>query len=114
MGHKFKKTILFDLDGVLNTYDGNYDKDCIPPIKDGAYNLIKELSKDYKIVIFTTRNLLIASKWAVANGLDEYVENVTNIKEPAYLIIDDRCINFDGDYKKLKERIKNFEVWYKK
>lgn len=58
-----KKTILFDLDGVLDTYDGNYDKNYIPPIKDGAYDLIKELSKDYK---------------------------------------------------KLKERIKNFEVWYKK
>lgn len=109
-----KKTILFDLDGVLNTYDGNYDKNYIPPIKDGAYNLIKELSNDYKIVIFTSRNSLITSKWLVANGLDEYVENVTNVKEPAYLMIDDRCINFDGDYKKLKERIKNFEVWYKK
>ena len=32
----FKKTILFDLDGVLNTYDGKYDKNNIPPIKDGA------------------------------------------------------------------------------
>lgn len=37
MTDKFKKTILFDLDGVLNIYDGKYDKDYIPPIKDGAY-----------------------------------------------------------------------------
>ena len=42
----FKKTILFDLDGVLNTYDGKYDKNYIPPIKDGAYKLIQELSQD--------------------------------------------------------------------
>ncbi len=110
----FKKTILLDLDGVLNTYNGEYDKNYIPPIKDGAYNLIKELAKDYKIVIFTTRNSLIASKWVIENGLDKYVENVTNVKEPAYLIIDDRCINFDGDYRKLEKQIKNFEVWYKK
>ena len=114
MTDKFKKTILFDLDGVLNTYDGTYDKNCIPPIKDGAYKLIKELSDDYKIVIFTTRNSLIASKWVIENGLDKYVENVTNIKEPAYLIIDDRCINFDGDYEELKNKINNFVVWYKK
>ena len=93
----FKKTILFDLDGVLNTYDGKYDKNYIPTITDGAYKLIKELSQDYKIVIFTTRNILIASKWIIDNGLDEYVENVTNVKEPAYLLIDDRCINFNGD-----------------
>lgn len=114
MADKFKKTILFDLDGVLNTYDGKYDKNYIPPIKDGAYELIKELSQDYKIVIFTTRNSLIASKWVIENRLDEYVDNVTNVKEPAYLIIDDRCINFDGDFNKLREEIKNFEVWYKK
>ena len=108
-----KKTILFDLDGVLNTYDGNYDKNYIPPIKDGAYNLIKELSQDYKIVIFTTRNSLIASKWVIKNRLDEYVENVTNVKEPAYLIIDDRCINFDGNFDNLEQKIKNFKPWYK-
>ena len=114
MADKFKKTILFDLDGVLNTYDGKYDKNNIPPIKDGAYKLIKELSEDYKIVIFTTRNSLIASKWIIENGLDEYVENVTNVKEPAYLIIDDRCINFNGNYEELKSKIKDFEVWYKR
>ena len=114
MVENFKKTILFDLDGVLNTYDGKYDKTYIPPIKEGAHKLIKELSEDYKIVIFTTRNSLIASKWVIENRLDEYVENVTNVKEPAYLIIDDRCINFDGNFNNLREKIKNFEVWYKK
>ena len=111
---KFKKTILFDLDGVLNTYDGNFDKNYIPPIKDGAYNLIKELSKNYQIIIFTTRNSLIASKWVIENGLYNYVDNVTNVKKPAHLIIDDRCINFNGDYTKLKDKIEKFEVWYKK
>ena len=53
-----KKTILFDLDGVLNTYDGKYYKNYIPPIKEGAYSLIQELSKDYKIVIFTVKNTI--------------------------------------------------------
>ena len=113
MADEFKKTILFDLDGVLNTYEGEYDKNYIPPIKDGAYKLIKELSEDYKIVIFTTRNSLIASKWIIENKLDEYVENVTNVKEPAYLIIDDRCINFTGDYNELLNKINTFIPWYK-
>ena len=109
-----KKTILFDLDGVLNTYNGEYDKDCIPPIKEGAYELIRDLSENYKIVIFTTRNSLIASKWIIENGLEQYVDNVTNVKEPAYLIIDDRCIKFDGDYNELRRKIDTFQVWYKK
>jgi len=109
----FKKTILFDLDGVLNNYDGKYDKTYIPPIRDGAYELIKELSENYKIVIFTTRNLLLVSKWLIKYRLDSFVDNITNTKEPAYLIIDDRCINFKGDYDILKNKINNFNVWYK-
>ena len=72
---KFKKTILFDLDGVLNIYNGKYDKNRIPPIKDGAYKLLKELSEDYKIVIFSTRNSLIASKWILENKLDNKINN---------------------------------------
>ena len=109
----FKKTILIDLDGVLNTYSGKYDEKYIPPIKDGAYDFIKELSESFKVVLFTTRNSLLASKWVIENKLDEFIENVTNIHEPRFLIIDDRCINFDGNYEKLKNKIKNFNVWYK-
>lgn len=36
MTNTFKKTILIDLDGVLNTYMGKFDKNLIPPIKEGA------------------------------------------------------------------------------
>ena len=110
---KFKKTILLDLDGVLNIYNGNYDENFIPPIKDGAYEFIRELSKDYKVVIFTTRDSILASYWIKDNNLTQYVDHITNIKEPAYLIIDDRCINFNGSYDDLKNQIKNFKVWYK-
>jgi histidinol phosphatase-like enzyme len=114
MTDNFKKTILVDLDGVLNTYTGKYDKDFIPPIKEGALDFIKLLSKDFKLVIFTSRNLLLTSKWLIKNGLENYVENVTNVKEPSYLIIDDRCINYDGNYEELIKKISNFQVWYKK
>ncbi len=109
----FKKTILMDLDGVLNTYTGDFDENFIPPIKDGAFNFIKNLSADYKVIIFTSRNLLLTSKWIIKNGLDEYIDDVTNIKIPCHMLIDDRCINFRGDYKNLKTRIDSFKVWYK-
>lgn len=111
---EFKKTILIDLDGVLNNYEGNYDKNYIPPIKDGALDFIKQLSKDFKIVIFTSRNLFLTSKWLINNKLENYIENVTNVKEPSFLIIDDRCINFNGNFSDLIDNINNFQVWYKK
>ncbi len=56
MKEKFKKTILIDLDGVLNTYNGEYDENLIPPIKDGAREFLQNLSANYKVNIFTTRN----------------------------------------------------------
>ncbi len=109
-----KKTILIDLDGVLNTYTGNFDKDFIPPIREGAYEFIKHLSEKYTIKIFTTRNLLLTSKWIFENNLINYIDDVTNNKGLSYLLIDDRCINFDGNYKNLLNKIDNFKAWYKK
>lgn len=109
----FKRTILIDLDGVLNTYTGAFDEKVIPPIKEGALEFIKNLSVNYKMVIFTTRNRLLASEWVINNGLKDYVDDVTNVKEPSYLMIDDRCIKFDGNYENLQSQIDNFKVWYK-
>lgn len=108
-----KKTILIDLDGVLNEYTGNYDKNIIPPIKNGASDFLKELSQNFIVKIFTTRELQKASEWVSSNNLNQFVTGITNIKEPAYLTLDDRCINFDGNYENSLEKIKNFKVWYK-
>ena len=107
-----KKTILIDLDGVLNEYKGNYDENCIPKIRDGAYKFIKLLSQKFEVKIFTTRNTNVVQKWIEKSNITEFISSVTNIKEPAYLIIDDRCLKFDGDYTKTFNEIENFKVWY--
>ena len=109
----FKKTILIDLDGVLNTYTGGFDKDYIPPIKDGAKEFIEKISENFELKLFTTRNKILASKWLVENEIDNYFEDITNTKDLAWLYIDDRCVNFNGDYSSLTEQIKNFKPWYK-
>ena len=110
---KYRKTILIDLDGVLNTYTGNFDENFIPPIKFGAKEFLEKLSQEYDVKIFTTRNLLLASEWVLKNNLKDFIKDVTNIKEPSFLQIDDRCINFNGDFSDLCEKINNFAVWYK-
>ena len=40
--------------------------------------------------------------------------NVTNTKIPAYIIVDDRGLRFDGSFEKVLKGIENFRVWYKK
>ena len=111
---KYKKVILIDLDGVLNEYTGNFDKNYIPSIKNGAREFLANLSKEYEIKIFTTRNKLIAAKWVYENKLEKYISDITSEKQLAWLYIDDRSVTFNGNYKDLKEEIDNFTVWYKK
>ena len=112
-GNVSKKTILIDLDGVLNTYTGNFDPNFIPPIKDGAKEFLKNLSENYEIKLFTTRNKLLASKWLIENEIDIYFQDITNTKDVCYLYVDDRCITFDGNFTSLKNKIENFKVWHK-
>lgn len=109
---EYKKTIAIDLDGVLNTYNGKYDKSNIPDIKEGAKEFIKNLSEYYELVLFTNRNPMLATKWLIKNNLDVYFKEVTNIKPIAVIYIDDRAINFNGDYNKVLYDIKNFKTYY--
>lgn len=110
---KHKKRILIDLDGVLNNYNGNYQWDCIPALKKGAKEFLEELSKDYELYLFTTRNLLITKKWLIKNNIDGYFCDITNVKLPSSIYIDDRAINFKGDYKTTLDNINNFKVYWK-
>ena len=110
---RYKPTILIDLDGVLNEYKGDYDENFIPDVKQGAEDFLKKLVSDYKLYLFTTRNIQSAKKWLADNNIEQYFEDVTNTKIPSYLIIDDRGLRFDGSFEKVLDEIKNFRVWYK-
>ena len=110
----FKKKILIDLDGVLNEYGKEpFDEKFIPIIKTGAKEFLEKLSNEYEIKVFTTRNRLLASKWIIENKLDNIVTDVTNVKDPAYLHVDDRCICFHGNYIQTLQEIENFKVYWK-
>ena len=110
----FKKKILVDLDGVLNEYGTEpFDEDYIPEIKEGAKEFIKELSLSAELYLFTTRNLMLAVKWLIKNGIDNYFKDVTNIKIPSFLYIDDRSICFRGKYDETIKEIEKFNVYWK-
>lgn len=110
---QFKKIILIDLDGVLNQYMGNFDKDFIPEPKDGINEFLEKLTENHELRLFTTRNKILALKWLIKYDLDKYFTDITNVKELSWLLIDDRCLKFDGDFEKLLDEINEFKPWYK-
>lgn len=109
----YKKTILIDLDGVLNEYKGDYDKNSIPKPKEGVSEFLEKLYENYELKLFTTRNKVLTRTWLNDYKLDKYFSSVTNTKELSWLIIDDRCLRFEGDYDLLTGQINNFKPWYK-
>ena len=113
MTNPFTKKILIDLDGVLNDYCWNYDEKHIPKIKNDAKIFLKELSQIADLYLFTTRNLILSTKWLIENKIDIYFKDVTNIKIPSYLYIDDRCICFKGNYKETIKEIHHFKTYWK-
>ena len=107
-----KKTILIDLDGVLNSYRGIFDKNIIPKPKQGVEHFLKELSKNANLHLFTTREINLVAEWLKDNNLEQYFISITNKKLPAYLYIDDRAICFKGNYDKTLNEIKDFQVYW--
>ena len=110
----FRKKILIDLDGVLNKYGKEpYDENYIPEIREGAVEFLKSLSESADLYLFTSRNLMLSTKWLIENKIDQYLKDVTNVKLPSFLYIDDRCICFRGNYDEILEEIKEFKVYWK-
>ncbi len=110
----YKKKILVDLDGVLNEYGKEpYDENNIPEIKIGAKKFIQDLSELGDLYLFTTRNLMLSAKWLIENNIDKYFKDITNVKLPSFLYIDDRCVCFKGNYKNTLKEIKEFKVYWK-
>ena len=113
--NKFRRNILIDLDGVLNCYCGGYDENFIPEIKEGAKEFIEKLYAEdrFNLVLFTTRNILKSAKWLVDNNLYSYFSNITNVKLPAFLCIDDRALTFRGNFNEIYEEIVTFRPYWK-
>lgn len=103
------KVLAIDFDGVIHRnslgfHDGTVYDDPI----EGSLEALRDLSKDYEIVIFSCKALedrpLVNGKtgielieeWLQEHGVLQYVKEVTFKKPRAYLYIDDKGYRFEN------------------
>lgn len=114
-----KQTVIFDFDGVINSYASRWQgADIIPdPPVEGIKEAIIEIRKHYRVVVVSSRCYQPGGIEAIKGWLKKYdikVDDVTDEKPPAVVIVDDRAITFDGNTTGLLEKIRTFKPWNKK
>ena len=108
---KNKPTLCLDFDGIFNNYKG-YNGDNLGTPRQGIKEFLEQLNKEYSITIFSARRYPLIIKWLKQHNLLMYVDNVTSIKPVAWAYIDDRAIQFNGDYNKALAELKQFKPYW--
>lgn len=107
-----KPVIALDFDGVLNNYCGwkgeNQLYEPLPCLED----FLKELNKEYTVIIFTCRTVSKVYTWLEQYGLREYIKVVTETKPKAHIYVDDRALKFEGNYLETLNQINKFKTWW--
>ena len=104
---EYKKTIAIDFDGVIHKYSKGWQNGKIydDPIEGALEAIVELVNKNYKVVVFTTREYTGAVReWIITKlheckavkgkSFDMKNFEVTNTKPPAIAYIDDRGIRF--------------------
>lgn len=97
-GHKRRKTIAVDFDGVLHAYSRGWEDGVIydDPVP-GALPALMVLDANYDVVVFTARtDLMPVLEWLEKHLMAGFVQEVTNRKPQAQAYIDDRAVYFDS------------------
>ena len=120
------KIICFDFDGVLHSYESGWQGAHVipdPPVP-GAIQFLKDVvaSEEYEAHIFSSRShqsggIGAIISWLLQNGIEKAeLEKIRfpSVKPPAFVTIDDRAIQFDGNFVGLWKQIANFKPWNKR
>jgi len=86
--------LLVDFDGVIHRYSKGWSSGTAydPPMP-GARDALGDLTAaGYEVVIFSTRDSAQIVEWLARYSFPAY--RVTNVKEPAVALIDDRAVRF--------------------
>tara|TARA_R100001082_G_scaffold110143_1_gene89127 strand:+ start:2770 stop:3162 length:393 start_codon:yes stop_codon:yes gene_type:complete len=116
------KNIAIDFDGVIHNFDkGYHDGTCYGKPISGSLKAIKELSKKYKIIIFTAKakpsrplvndktGTQLVKEWLIKHDVMQYVSEITAEKPRAFLYIDDKGYLFKN-WNDTMEYLENFNA----
>ena len=107
-----KKNICIDFDGVMNTYTGWKGEEELFEMREGCREFIIKLAEIYNVVVFTTRKAEYVWAWLEKYQIKDFVNDVTDIKIPAEVYLDDRALKFEGNFLQSLDCIKNFKSFW--
>lgn len=115
------KVVCIDLDGTISHYVEWVDEKTFGGIVPNADSALRELkSKGYTIIIYTTRgNKELVAEFLSKNNIPfDYINenpnqprNAIGGKPLADVYVDDRGLQFSGDWKNTLEKILSFKTW---
>lgn len=121
-----KPILCVDFDGVIHSYSSGWqgvDRVDDPPVP-GAIEWLAEATKHFKVVIYSSRSsqrggIAAMTRW-MAQHAGKHLEVLTMVefaaeKPAAFLTIDDRAIQFEGNWSKLDpQQLLDFKPWNKR
>ena len=125
-----KPILCLDFDGVCHMYTSGWKGiDVIPdPAVPGLFEFLEEACKVFDIQVFSSRSSedrgIVAmqlwfvdqrKKWRERGGQGSEVLEIKfpTEKPPAFIGLDDRVLNFDGNWPDISA-LKRFQPWYKR
>lgn len=115
-----RPNILIDLDGVLHKYSkGQFDGTIYDDVVPGAKEFIDSIKDEYRIVIWTARlskdNRRLFPADVTENDIrdflcknDIYFDEINSDKLTAIAYVDDRAVEFKGDWEYVRKRIEEY------
>jgi hypothetical protein len=115
-----KPVICLDFDGVINSYESGYGPHYKPTLipdgpTEGAKEAIAKLRKRFRVIVHSSRCVYPEAREAIRLWLDEYgiiVDGIAENKPPAMIYLDDRGVQFKGDWGQALKDIANFQHWF--
>ena len=113
-----KPRICIDFDGVIHLLDNWEPGQDVTLIEGeavaGARKAIAELRESYEVVVLSSRAETARGRRAMARWLKEQgikVDEITALKVPATIYIDDRALHFYGEWKETVKDVAHFRPW---